>query len=95
MRKYETVIIFDPTLDLEAVRANVEKFKGIIATNGEVTNVDEWGKRKLAYEVKGFNEGNYVLVEFEAESTEVDELERIYKISDAVIRYLIVRKDEE
>ena len=67
MRKYETIFILHPSLDEEAVKANIEKFKGVIENGGgTVENVDFWGKRKLAYEIAKVNEGFYTLLNFEA-----------------------------
>ncbi|MDP4146758.1 MAG: 30S ribosomal protein S6, partial [Bacillota bacterium] len=69
MRKYETLFILDPSLDDEAVKANVEKFKGVIENGGGVVeNIDLWGKRKLAYEINKINEGYYTLINFSADS---------------------------
>jgi small subunit ribosomal protein S6 len=94
MRNYETVFILNPSLDEETTKSVVEKFTTLISANGEVQKVDEWGKRKLAYEINDFNEGYYVYVEYAAEVDFAKELERNYKIQDAVIRYLIVNKDK-
>ena len=67
MRKYETLFILHPSLDEEAVKANIEKFKGVIESNGGIVdNVDFWGKRKLAYDIKKVSEGYYTLVNFSA-----------------------------
>jgi ribosomal protein S6 len=95
MRKYETIFILHPSLDEEAVKANVEKFKGVIENGGGVIdNVDFWGKRKLAYEISKVNEGFYTLVNFSAEADLPKELDRVFRISDNVIRHIIV-KDEK
>lgn len=95
MRKYETLFILQPSLEEEAVKANVEKFKGVIENGGGVVeNVDIWGKRKLAYEINKVNEGIYILVNFNAESELPKELDRIFRISDDVIRHLIVNLEE-
>ena len=67
MRKYETIFILHPSLDEEAVKANIEKFKGVIENGGgTIENVDFWGKRKLAYEIAKVKEGFYTLINFEA-----------------------------
>lgn len=89
MRKYEVMYIIRPDIEQEAVQAAVEKFQGIISNGGEITKHDVQGKRRLAYEIKKFRDGVYVLVNFNAEPAVVTELERIMKISDEVIRYLI------
>ncbi|MEG0874316.1 MAG: 30S ribosomal protein S6 [Clostridiales bacterium] len=95
MRNYEAMYILRPDLDEEQINANVEKFSGIITANGgEVTKVDHWGKRRLAYEVKKLREGYYVLCYFAAGTELPKELERNFKISDEVIRFLVVREGE-
>lgn len=95
MRKYETVFILHPSLDEEAVKANVDKFKGVIENGGGVIeNVDSWGKRKLAYEINKINEGYYTLVNFSANPELPKELDRLFRINDNVVRHIIV-KDEK
>ena len=89
MRKYEVMYIIRPDIEQEAVQAAVEKFQGIISNGGEITKHEVQGKRRLAYEIKKFRDGVYVLVNFTAEPAVVTELERLMKISDEVIRYLI------
>lgn len=91
MRKYEIMYIIRPDIEQDQVQATVEKFQGIITNNGgEITKHDVMGKRRLAYEIKKFRDGHYVLVNFTAESEVVKELDRVMKISDEIIRYLIV-----
>jgi small subunit ribosomal protein S6 len=95
MRKYETIFILHPSLDEEAVKANVEKFKGVIENGGGVVdNVDFWGKRKLAYEISKVNEGFYTLVNFTANADLPKELDRIFRISDSVIRHIIIKEEK-
>jgi small subunit ribosomal protein S6 len=95
MRDYETLYIINPTLEEEANKNVVEKFKTLIQNSGgEVTDINEWGKRKLAYTVKEMNEGYYVLMHFKAEPAVVQDLERVFKITDEVIRYLITKQEE-
>ncbi len=95
MRKYETLFIIHPSLDEEAVKTTVEKFKGVIENGGGVVdNVDFWGKRKLAYEIKKVNEGSYVLINFSADSELPKELDRVFRISDSIIRHLIVNLEK-
>ncbi|ANF95066.1 MULTISPECIES: 30S ribosomal protein S6 [Paenibacillus] len=89
MRNYEVMYILRPEMEQEAVEALNERFKGIITTDGEITKHDVMGKRRLAYEIKKIRDGIYVLVNFTATPAVVAELERIMKISDDVIRYLI------
>lgn len=95
MRKYETMFILHPSLDEEAVKANIEKFKGVIENGGgTIDNVDFWGKRKLAYEIKKVSEGFYTLVNFSANPELPKELDRIFRITDSVIRHMIVVEDK-
>jgi len=91
MRKYEVMYILRPETEQETVQALVEKFNGIIGNGGEVTKQDVMGKRRLAYEINKIRDGIYVLVHFNATSEVVAELDRVMKITDEVIRYLIVR----
>lgn len=91
MRKYEVMYIIRPDVEQEAVQATVEKFQGIIQNGGEITKHDVMGKRRLAYEINKVRDGIYVLVNFTATPEVVAELERILKISDEVIRYLITK----
>ncbi|GAA0116684.1 30S ribosomal protein S6 [Clostridium senegalense] len=94
MRLYETIFILHPSLDEEAVQANIEKFKGVIENNGgQIENVDVWGRRKLAYEIAKVNEGHYTLVNFRADSELPKELDRVFRISDAVIRHIIINAE--
>ena len=95
MTNYEVMFIIDPTLEDEKKDAAVEAVKGIIAAEGEVGNVDVWGMRKLAYPIQKKTEGYYVVIEFKAEPTLPKELDRRLKISDNVMRHLIVNKDEK
>ncbi|MCM1565983.1 MAG: 30S ribosomal protein S6 [Dehalobacter sp. 4CP] len=94
MQAYEVMYIIRPDLDDEASKANVQRFEEIVNANGGTDlKVDIWGKRRLAYEVKKFNEGVYILMNFNGEARTVDELERLMKISDAVIRFMTTKKE--
>ncbi|MDS1030563.1 30S ribosomal protein S6 [Bacillota bacterium LX-D] len=96
MRNYETLYIIKPDVEEEQTAALVERFKQIVEGNGgEVTKVDQWGKRRLAYEVDKYHDGFYVLMNFKSEPAAAQELERIFKITDEMLRYLVVRLDEE
>lgn len=89
---YEVVLIFSVSQGEEATNALVEKFKNLIAENATVENVDEWGKRKLAYLIDDEVEGYYVLVNFESEADFPAELDRITNITDGVLRSMIIKK---
>lgn len=92
MRKYEVMYILRPEVEQEALQALVEKFNGVITNGGgEVTKTDVIGKKRLAYEINKIREGHYVLVNFTATADVVNELDRVMKIADEVIRALIVR----
>ena len=94
MRKYETIFILHPSLDEEAVKANIEEFKGVIENGGgTIENVDFWGKRKLAYEIAKVNEGFYTLINFEANTELPKELDRVFRITDGVIRHIVVKQE--
>ena len=88
------MFIFVPTLEEESRNQLLERLKGVIEGNGSITNIDEWGTRKLAYEINDHKEGYYVVINFESNSEVVDELDRVCKISDGVMRHMIIREDE-
>lgn len=95
MRKYETLFIFKPSIEEEKKVELLEKFKGIINADGEVEKVEEWGNRKLAYEIEKLKEGYYVLVNFKANPELPKELERNFKIADEVIRYITINLEDK
>ena len=95
MNKYESVIIINPNLEGEAIKALIEKFSNLINTDGKLDSVEEIGKKKLAYEIKKNKEGYYVVFKFESKPEAIAELERVYRITDEVIKFIVVRKDEE
>ena len=93
MTKYEVMLILDPALEDAVKEQTVETVKGIIETEGTVGEIDTWGMRKLAYPINKKAEGYYVVVNFEAEPTLPKELDRRLRISDNVMRHIIVCKD--
>ena len=93
MNKYESVVIINPNVDEEGIKALIAKFTDLINTDGKVEKVDELGKRKLAYEVKKFKEGFYAVFYFEANTSLIAELERNYRITDEVIKFMTVKND--
>jgi small subunit ribosomal protein S6 len=92
--RYETIFILNPTLTEEATAAAVEKFKSLIEQHGTLGEIDEWGKRRLAYPIDDFEEGHYTLINFECPPDFPTELDRVYRITDSVLRSLIICKDE-
>ena len=88
---YETIFIVDLQIGEEAVKTVVEKFTSLIAENGTIISVNEWGKRRLAYPINDLNEGYYVLVNFTAPAEFPAELERNYNISENIMRSIVVR----
>ena len=93
MNKYESVVIINPTVNEEGMKALISKFTDLINNDGKVEKVDELGKRKLAYDVKKFSEGFYIVFNFEANSDLIAELERNYRITDEIIKFMTVKKD--
>ena len=94
MNKYESLYIITPELDEEATKACVAKFSGIVTANGgTVTEVNEWGKRRLAYAIDYKTEGYYVLMNFESDPEFPRELERNFKIDESILRYMVIRKE--
>ncbi len=89
---YENVAIFSLTLGEEGLANTIAKFKNLIEENGTITNIDDWGKRRLAYPINDEAEGYYMLVEFTSAPNFITELERVYKITDGVLRSLVVVK---
>jgi len=95
VRKYETVFILRPELDEDKTTEMVEKFKSLVEEKGgEIISLDKWGKRRLAYEIDNTKEGFYVVSKFKAESALTSELNRVFRISDDILRHIIVREDE-
>ncbi len=95
MRKYESMYILRPDLDEEAVKSTIERFATLVTEQGgQVIKAEPWGKRRLAYLIDELKEGYYVLMNFSAEAPVPAELERVYKITDTIIRYMIIREDD-
>ena len=94
MNKYESIIIVNPNVDEAGLKALEEKFTGLINENGKVESVENMGKRKLAYEIKKFSEATYLLFNFEAKPASIAELERVYRITEDIIKYIVIRKED-
>ncbi len=92
MVKYESIVVFKSSMEEEKRNTLLEKFKSIIESDGTVESVDDWGVKRLAYEINKGKEGYYYLVNFEANPQLINELERNYRISEDVIRYNVIKK---
>ena len=92
--KYEVLYIIDPAQGEEGIAALVEKFKGIVEAHGTLTSVDEWGKRRLAYPINDLVEGYYVYMTCEVTPEMPAELDRVFKITDGILRSIIVAVEE-
>jgi small subunit ribosomal protein S6 len=94
MKKYEIMYIIRPNIEDEAKKALVERFNGILADNGaEVAESKEWGKRRLAYEINDFRDGYYQLVKVNAAPVAVEEFTRLAKISEDIIRHIVIKEE--
>ena len=91
-KRYETLFVIDTGLGDEGIAAMVEKFKALIESNGTLDSVDEWGKRKLAYEIDHKTEGYYVLMNFQSGAEFPAELDRIFRITEGIMRFVTVAK---
>ena len=94
MNKYESVVIVNPNLEEESIKKIISKFSDLINTDGKVAQVEEMGKRKLAYDIKKFKEGYYLVFKFEANPNLIAELERNYRITEEVIKFIVVKEEE-
>lgn len=92
---YETLFIIDASLSEEAIKGLVDKFTALIAEHGKVFEVNEWGKRRLAYPINDKEEGYYVLVNFESEGNLPAELERIFGITEGIMRSIVIRHEDK
>ena len=93
MNKYESVVIINPTVEEEGIKALISRFTDLINTDGKVEKVDEFGKKKLAYDVQKSEEGFYVVFYFEANPNLITELERNYRITDEIIKFMTTKQD--
>lgn len=92
MNNYEMIVILKPNLEDETKKAALQRLYDAVESDGKLGEVDDWGVRKLAYEINHLKEGNFVLVNFEANPSLVKELERRAQITDSIIKYLVVKK---
>ena len=95
MNKYEALFIINPSIEDAGIKELIQKFSDLINSNGKVESVEEIGRKKLAYPVKKNSEGFYALINFESDGTIISELERNFRITDEVIKFIVIRKDEK
>jgi len=96
LRNYECMYILKPEMEEEAIQQMVDRYSAIVTDGqGELVSIDKWGKRRLAYEIKDLFEGYYVLMNFKSEPDVVKELDRVMKISDDMLRFMIINQDEK
>lgn len=95
MADYETMIILKPDLEAEVEEELIANLQAVITKlGGEVESAEDWGKRKLAYEISKLHEGHYYLLQYAGPHEVIPELEHFFRVNDEVIRYMIVRKDQ-
>lgn len=96
MRLYETVFILDPRLDENQVSSEIDRVKNLITNfDGDIVDVEQAGKKKLAYEIDGNREGYYILVRFKSSPSSISELEQSYRLNERVLRHVIIRVGDE
>lgn len=94
MNKYESVIILSANATEELTVAFGEKMKNLISANGELTNVEEWGKKTLAYEIKKQKEGFYILFTFDAKPEFIAEFERVLRLDEIVLKHIVIKLEK-
>lgn len=95
MKAYELLLLINPSLDEEARAALLQKVQDLITTDGgTVDNVDSWGKRKLAFEIGKVTEGDYALIDFHTAPSAIAELDRVLKITDPVVRFMLLHRED-
>ena len=92
---YETVFIVNPTLKDEEVKSVIDKFTDLINKEGKVNKVEDLGIKKLAYELKNQKEGHYVVMEFQSQPEFIRELERVYRITDDIMKFIVIAREQE
>ena len=95
LNSYESLFIVDLSNGEEAAKATVNKFTTLMADNGEIVDIADWGKRRLAYPINDMNEGYYTVVTFKAEASFPSELERLFNIDETVMRSIVIRLEHE
>ena len=94
MNKYETIFLIKNDITEEQKNKTINTIKNYLNENGKITNIEDLGLKKLAYEVRKYKEANYYLIEFDDKAEAIMELERMYRINDDVLKFIVVRKEE-
>jgi small subunit ribosomal protein S6 len=95
LNKYETIIIINPNIEADAIESIIQNVQNLISENNcQITKLDKWGKRRLAYEVKGNKEGYYVLIDYTSESQFIQRLSQYCSLAENIIKYMTVRADK-
>ena len=94
MNKYEAVIMFYPDVDEEKRETSFTRIKNIMEEHGKINNIDEWGMKKLAYEIEYYKEAYYIFVEFDCDPEEILEINRIARISDPIMRIMVIKVEK-
>lgn len=94
MKNYETIFISKADLTVEKIQSLIEKISSVIKQNGEIISVNDWGKRRLAYTISGYKEGNYVYIEFKADTKVIKELDKVYRFTEDILRFLTVKSQK-
>lgn len=95
MKAYELMLLLTPNLDEEARAELLDKVEKLITSEkGIVDNVESWGKRKLAFEIDDLTDGDYAVIDFHADPSSIAEIDRVLRINDSVVRFMIVRRDD-
>lgn len=95
MNKYEGVLIFFPDVEEETRNQTFDRVKTLIEANGTIEEIDDWGLRKLAYEIEDYREGFYIILRFTTDPATLAEADRILRISDPVMRHMMIRLEDE
>lgn len=95
MKAYELLFFINPTTSKDVREAVMQRIQSTIVDNGgEIDNIDDWGTRKLAFEVEKLTEGDYTLIDFHTDPTQIEELNRVLRITDTVIRHMVVARTD-
>lgn len=95
MKKYESTIIINPSIDEEATKATIKKVEDLINKNGKVVSIDDRGNYRLAYPINKKDEGRFVVYSFESEPDAISEIERNYRIEDNIMKFIVIKEQQD